>query len=294
MIVTSEYILNKIAPPSLPTPPGEYDPRYVEQFNNVLRLYFNRLNGLLGQLTAGTGIIDGSNLQFPNGAFHQDGHTTLTVAIPNPTSTADITVASTDGFLSAAGLIIGTEIITYTGKTPTTFTGVTRSQFGTSGSSHAIGSDASEAQVITPPALLIPVVFTVTDTSNAVSIDPTDNSKVVFAVSGYYNIQFSAQILNYTTAEDNVTMWFRKDGVDIPNTAGVVTVAPKHGSKPGSVITSWNLVVDVTAGQYIQLMITSDTGNSVVATYPPGTAPGPVHPTSPSIILTATFVSALY
>jgi hypothetical protein len=52
MIVTSEYTLTRVAPPSLPTPPAEYDPRYVEQFNNVLRLYFNRLNGLFGQLTA--------------------------------------------------------------------------------------------------------------------------------------------------------------------------------------------------------------------------------------------------
>ena len=54
MLVTSDYTLTKVPPPSLPTPPAEYDPRYVEQFNNVLRLYFNRLNSLLGQLvTAG-------------------------------------------------------------------------------------------------------------------------------------------------------------------------------------------------------------------------------------------------
>ena len=30
--------------PSLPLPPDEYDRRYFDQFNNILRLYFNQLN----------------------------------------------------------------------------------------------------------------------------------------------------------------------------------------------------------------------------------------------------------
>ena len=50
MFVTSEYEIQRIAAPSLPTPPKEYDSVYAEQFNNILRLYFNRLNNILGQL----------------------------------------------------------------------------------------------------------------------------------------------------------------------------------------------------------------------------------------------------
>ena len=34
-------------PPNLPLAPGGYDSRYQEQFNNVLRLYFNRLDAIL-------------------------------------------------------------------------------------------------------------------------------------------------------------------------------------------------------------------------------------------------------
>jgi hypothetical protein len=52
MLVTSEYEIARIAAPSLPTPPVEYSSVYGEQLNNVFRLYFNRLNGLFGQLTA--------------------------------------------------------------------------------------------------------------------------------------------------------------------------------------------------------------------------------------------------
>ena len=39
-----------IPPPNLPLAPGQYDSRYQEQFNNVLRLYFNRLDALLRQI----------------------------------------------------------------------------------------------------------------------------------------------------------------------------------------------------------------------------------------------------
>jgi hypothetical protein len=237
----------------------------------------------------------GAQIQFPNGAFHQDGYTYLTAAIPNSSSTAAIQVVSTTGFLSSAGLIIGDEIIKYTGKTATTFTGITRGAYGTSGSSHAIGAAASEAQVITPPATSLPVVFTVTDASNQVKLDPTYTTRIVFDIPGYYNVQFSAQIVNYTTSEDDVTMWFKLNGTDIDNSAGIITIPSKHGSKAGSSLPSWNIIIPITAqGQYIELYMTSDSGNSVVATYPPGIAPSPVHPASPSIILTATFVSALY
>ena len=52
LIVTSNYELNRVAPPNLPLAPGQYDSRYHEQLNNVLRLYFNRLDSLLGQLMA--------------------------------------------------------------------------------------------------------------------------------------------------------------------------------------------------------------------------------------------------
>lgn len=292
LIVTTEYELEKIAPPNLPLAPGQYDSRYQEQLNNVLRLYFNRLQDIVNRLNA-SATLDGSGLQFPNGAFHQDGHTTLTANIANG-STTPIPVVSTVGFLSAGGLIVGDEIILYTGKTATTFTGITRGALGTSSSAHTSGTAISEAQVIVPPSTLIPIALTVTDTSNGVSIDSTYNSRIVFDVAGYYNIQFSAQLLNYTTAEDNVTMWFRKNGVDIPNSAGVVTVPSKHGSSPGSMITSWNIIVDVMAGQYLELMMTADLNRVVVATYPPGVAPSTIHPASPSIILTASFVSAPY
>jgi len=275
--------------PNLPVGPVEYDQRYTDQLNNVLRLYFNELDNSIQALLTATG---GSLLRFPNGAFHQDGYTTLSTTISTPTSTADIVVASTSGFLSSGTLLIDTELIGYTGKTATTFTGITRSKYGSSGASHTAGVYVSEAQAVASASTALAIALTATDVSNQISIDSTDNTKVVYAIPGYYNIQFSVQLLSFDGTIDNVTFWFKQNGTDIANSAGIVSVPAIHGGVAGATIVSWNLVIPVNAGDNTQLYMASTTGNTVASTYPPGVSP--THPASPSVILTATFVSALY
>lgn len=279
-----------IAPkaPNLPLAPGQYASQYQEQFNNVLRLYFNQLDNFNQLFTTNTG---GALLKFPNGAFHQDGVTALTGAMTN-VSTTPIQVTSTELFQSAGTLLIGTELVAYTGKTSTTFTGITRGVYGTTNTSHSIGDAVSEALGVASSTSSIAIPLDTTDASNGVAIDTVDISKIVFDVAGYYNIQFSAQLLNFTTSDDNVTFWWKQNGTDIAYSAGIQAVPSKHGSTPGASIVSWNIVLPVQADDYIQLYFASESGNTVCATYPAGTSP--VHPVSPSVILTATFVSALY
>jgi hypothetical protein len=75
----------------------------------------------------GTGYFGGSN---PTSAT-----TTLNGGINNTDVT--ITVVSTTLFPTAGTIDIGTELITYTGKTPTTFTGCVRGTNGTTAASHS-------------------------------------------------------------------------------------------------------------------------------------------------------------
>jgi hypothetical protein len=266
-----------------------YSPGYFDQYSNVLRLYFNQIDNFAQPFTSNTG---GSYLKFPYGAFSQDGFTTLTNAIPNSSSTAAIVVASTANFASAGTLLIGKELISYTGKTATSFTGITRSQYGSSGAAHSAGVYVTEAQAVPSATTALQVPFDTTDNSNQVALDPADNTKIVFSVAGYYNIQFSAQLLNPKSSIDNVTFWFRKNTADIAQTAGVTTVPTGPSANLGAALTAWNIVVPLNAGDKIQLMMSSVSGDTVIGTYPPGTAP--VSPASPAVILTATFVSALY
>jgi hypothetical protein len=56
-VVTSNYELDKVAAPNLPYAPQQWNPQYQEQLNNVLRLYFNRLNNYLSLLMANTSTL---------------------------------------------------------------------------------------------------------------------------------------------------------------------------------------------------------------------------------------------
>jgi hypothetical protein len=275
--------------PNLPIAPIDYRQTYQDQLLNALRLYFNQIDNFAQPFSSNTG---GAFLKFPNGAFSQDGFTTLTNAIPNSSSTATIVVGSTANFASAGTILIGRELISYTGKTATTFTGITRSEYGSSGASHSAGVYVSEAQAVPSATTALAVPFSTTDNSNQVALDPADNTKIVFSVAGYYNIQFSAQLLNPKSSIDNVTFWFRKNTADIAQTAGVATVPTGPSANLGAALTAWNIVVPLNAGDNIQLMMSSISGDTVIGTYPPGIAP--VSPASPAVILTATFVSALY
>lgn len=287
LLVTSEFELQRIAPPNLPLATGQYSREYQDQLNNVLRLYFNRLQALLNQLDTRTAA---ASLLLPYGAFHQDGASVLTGSLTN-NSTTPIPVTSTAEFAPAGAILIGDELIIYTGKTPTTFTGITRGAYSTTNVAHNTGDAVTEAIGVPSPTTAQALIFTATDASYGIELDPLNPSHVVCATAGVYNFTFSAQFLNYTSAEDNVTVWFKKDGSDVPYSAGVVQVNAKHGSSPGASIVSWNLILDMNVADYIELYFSSNTGNTVCATFPAGVAP--VHPISPSLILTATFVSAL-
>jgi hypothetical protein len=69
-----------IAPqqPRLPAAPAQYDPRYHEQFSNILRLYFNQLQNFNQPFTTNTG---GALLQFPSMAVQDNtNQTAITTA----------------------------------------------------------------------------------------------------------------------------------------------------------------------------------------------------------------------
>lgn len=278
----------KVRAPALPIQPEEYNRGQIDQFQNVLRLYFNRLDNYLVNLSSGSG--GGAQLYFPNGAFHQDGVTTLTANMTN-VSTAAIQVASTEGFPNAGYLLIQDEIVQYTTKTATTFDGtVTRGVKSSTNAAHTAGVYVSEVQGGAANTI-ITALMTATDFSDGVYLDPINPTKIYATYPGRYNVQFSTQFVNWDSATDTVTVWFRVNGTDVPYSAGIQQIGGKHGSSAGENIVGWNIYLELNAGEYFELCWSTESGNSVVATYPPGTAP--VHPASPSTILTVSFVSAI-
>jgi hypothetical protein len=71
-------IINRYRPvvqPRLPAAPNEYDAQFIEQYSNILRLYFNQLDNLTGALLGESG---GRFIRFPYGAFSSNQDQTVT------------------------------------------------------------------------------------------------------------------------------------------------------------------------------------------------------------------------
>jgi len=104
LIVTTEYEFQRVKPPALPYATEQYDKQYQDQLNNILRLYFNRVNNILDQMNTGSGAIDGSGVRFPYGAFSSDQSQTTTA------NTATLMTLNTTDFSNNVGLAIGSKI----------------------------------------------------------------------------------------------------------------------------------------------------------------------------------------
>lgn len=106
-VVTSQYELNQAVAPRLPAATPMYDVNYVNQLTNVLRLYFNQLDAILGQLKASS---DTSGLRVPYGAFSSDQSqtTTANTATLMTLNTTDfsngVSIASSKITVAAAGI----------------------------------------------------------------------------------------------------------------------------------------------------------------------------------------------
>jgi len=207
LIVTTEYELQRIQPPALPFATPVYNEQYQNQLNNILRLYFNRLESILNQL---------QTLSVPYGAFSSDQDQT---AVAN---TATLMTLNT------------------------------------------------------------------TDFANGVSIA---TSKITVATAGIYNLQFSAQFVNTDTAFQDVYIWLKQGGVDIPGSTGFVSIPNRHAGTDGHAIVGWNYFLSMTANDYIEIYWSVP---NVAVTIQHLAASGtPTKPSTQSVVATMSFVSAL-
>jgi hypothetical protein len=86
-----------------------------------------------------------------------------------------------------------------------------------------------------------------------------------------------------------VTIWLRKNGVDVPGSAGVVLVPKKHGTFDGHTLPAWNYLIDPIAGDYYEFVwSTEDT--SVYLSF---TGAGSPPPSAASVIVTVTQQSGI-
>jgi hypothetical protein len=203
---------NPVAP-NLPLAPIQYDRQFQDQFENILRLYFNQLDNSFGSLLGPSG---GKYLKFPYGAFSSDQDQTATA------NTATLMTLNT------------------------------------------------------------------TDFSNEVSIS---SSKITVVNSGIYNLQFSVQFQNTDTAFQDVYIWLKQNGVDVPGSTGFVSIPNRHAGTDGHAIVGWNYFLSMAASDYVEIywsIPTTDVSIQHIAA-----SGSPTKPATQSVVATLSFVSRL-
>ena len=118
-----------------------------------------------------------------------------------------------------------------------------------------------------------------TELSNGVTIDVT---KIQVVNAGVYNIQFSAQLNHTTGGLAVVTLWLRKNGLDVPRTSTDITITGNNAKT----VMAWNFVDLANANDYYELIVSAT--DSFCQIYSDTARTSPIRPALPSLIVTVT------
>lgn len=122
-----------------------------------------------------------------------------------------------------------------------------------------------------------------TDVADGITL--ASNTRFTVPNDGKYNLQFSAQLKNTDNAQHEATIWFRINGVDVPNSATQITVpARKSAGIFGYAVASWNIFLSMTAGEYVEIIWLPSSTLVTVEALPSSVSPA--YPAIPSMIVT--------
>lgn len=144
------------------------------------------------------------------------------------------------------------------------------------------------------------------DAAYAVTYDASDfldgvtlssGSRLTVPDAGVYTVNYSLQFKNTTNDVQDIDIWLRKNGNDIPDTNSRFSIAARKSTgNPSHLIVTTPLMVELAANDYIQVMwhVTS-TGVSLehfpAVTYSAGVTPA--IPATPSAIVQVEFMSEI-
>ena len=289
------YDLEPVEPPALPIAPPEYNQAERDRYSNVLRLYFNRLAAFVRGLV---GTAGGRFLDVPNGSFADTRDYLVDSSAVDAPLRFD-TIYNSNGvqiitevisqnefggnlFATVTGNVL--DIVVFLGAVDI-YVGMEVTMVGLPAGTYITQKNSATQYLISNTATL---------SSSLVSF--TGQSKVQVTYPGWYNFQFSIQFVNTTNDVQTISIWWRKNGVDIPDSNSNFGIKPRKSSGSSSeLIASMNFFVEMEREDYIQIVWRISDPDVYIehfAAVPAGVGT-PAIPATPSVILTSNFISRL-
>ena len=229
--------------------------------------------GVSGSTTfIGTHILSGSNTII--------GNTVLSgsIIVSGSTTFANTTFTVTGSqFYTGSSVYVGNQTIT--GSLSLTSDGIGTGLFINGQKQFNYISVYHTASILPTQNVSGSFIYSTVTTSSGISV--VSGSRITFANTGIYNLQFSAQLFTQTGA--TVDIWFKKNGVNIANSA--TKIGPTGNNTYH--VPAWNFVDTFTSGSYVELAYQSDQTNTQFQYI---AATGNI-PAIPSIILSVTQVA---
>jgi hypothetical protein len=228
-----------------------------------------------GRITAASSGTGGSGITALTGDVTASGTGSVTATIAN--GAVDIPMLSATGTPDSTTFLRGDN------------------QWATPAGASSTGYYAMYQSLVTQTAAVnntgYPMEFEVMDLTNQVTVvnngsgDPT---RITFTNAGIYNLQFSSQFQNTDNAQHDITIWIRLNGTDVPGSAGFVQIPARKAAGAGNeghLITGWNYLLSVSAGEYYEIIwSTNSAANVTMQFYAAGSPP----PSTASTIFTVT------
>jgi hypothetical protein len=123
----------------------------------------------------------------------------------------------------------------------------------------------------------------------------SSGSRLTVPSAGVYVVSFSLQFKNTINDVQDIDIWLRKNGTDVPDTNSRFSIpARKSTGNPSHLIATTPIMVSLAAGDYVQVMWhVTNVGVSIehfpAVTFSAGVTPA--HPATPSAIVQVQFVS---
>ena len=286
--------LDKFRAAPLPNPPAQYDPQYIRQVIRVLETYFSQLDSntpnhaqkytadeFVGGSFSGTEVdatlIQTNTLVAQQAAIgYQYSNGILTNAL--------ISYGHRNGRQISDDIMVGNIYADrFYGDGQHIITPYNQFQSN---------SDQTAANTHTAYA----VTYDVNDFPDGITL--SSSSRIGVQHEGIYLFTYSIQFQNDTNSTETADVWFRKNGTDIANSNSQFSMpARKSAGIPSSLIAVTPFMIDLAAGDYIEIMWRPSVTTVSIQQLPAVAAsPGvtPAIPATPSVLLAVQFVSAQF